>query len=138
MSLENAIHNVVSQLDTAGQIPDGSPVRNCVCFDHREPTDAKWKQLAAEHLRTAKHFEIHCWNEETEWIQLAMQFGELKQTNWKFGKVISGAVTPAFRKMLLEQPKPIDTDIYNKMTPFFNVFLDDHFDSSHYGTEVYL
>ena len=40
--------------------------------------------------------------------------------------------------MLLDLPKPTDTEIYNKMTPFFNVFLDNSFDSSHYGTEVYL
>ena len=40
--------------------------------------------------------------------------------------------------MLLDLPKPTDTEIYNKMTPFFNVFLDDNFDSSHYGTEIYL
>ena len=26
----------------------------------------------------------------------------------------------------------------NKMTPFFNVFLDDKFQSCHYGTELYL
>ena len=30
------------------------------------------------------------------------------------------------------------TEIYNKMTPFFNVFLDDKFQSCHYGTELYL
>ena len=40
--------------------------------------------------------------------------------------------------MLLGLPKPTDTEIYNKMTPFFNVFLDSNFDSSHYGTEIYL
>ena len=40
--------------------------------------------------------------------------------------------------MLLGMSKPQDTEIYNKMTPFFNVFLDDSFQSSHYGTEVYV
>lgn len=39
---------------------------------------------------------------------------------------------------LLGQPKPADTEIDNKMTPFFNVFLDDKFQSCHYGTELYL
>ena len=67
-----------------------------------------------------------------------MQYGELRQTKWVHGKVIAGSVTPEFTKMLLDLPKPTDTEIYNKMTPFFNVFLDNSFDSSHYGTEVYL
>ena len=40
--------------------------------------------------------------------------------------------------MLISQPKPTDAEIYNKMTPFFNVFLDDKFQSCHYGTELYL
>ena len=40
--------------------------------------------------------------------------------------------------MLLSQPKPTDTEIENKMTPFFNVFLDDKFQSCHYGTELYI
>lgn len=138
MNLENALHDAVMDLSVNPQTPDGALIRDSVYFGVTETTDARWKALAAEHLLTAKHFEIHCWNEETEWIALALQYGELKQTNWKYGKVIAGIVTPAFRKMLLELPKPSDTDIYNKMTPFFNVFLDDHFDSSHYGTEVYL
>ena len=80
----------------------------------------------SERLKTAKTFEIHCWNEEIEWIQVALQYGELRQTNWAHGKVIAGSVTPKFTKMLLGLPKPTDTEIYNKMTPFFNVFLDDN------------
>ena len=40
--------------------------------------------------------------------------------------------------MLLGMPKPQNTDLDNKMTPFFNVFLDSGFQSSHYGAEVYI
>ena len=41
--------------------------------------------------------------------------------------------------MILDMPKPTDVEIYNKMTPFFNIFLDDYdFQSSHYGTEIYI
>lgn len=48
-------------------------------------------------------------------------------------------MTPEFISMILEMPKPTDVEIYNKMTPFFNIFLDDtKFQSSHYGTEIYL
>ena len=137
-NLEKALSDAVIDLPVNPQTPDGISIRDSVYFDRSETTDAKWKSLAAEHLKAAMKFEIHCWNEEAEWIQLAMQYGELKQTDWQHGKVIVGMVTPTFAKMLLELPKPNDTDVYNKMTPFFNVFLDDHFDSSHYGTEVYL
>ena len=47
-------------------------------------------------------------------------------------------VTQEFADMLLNMPKPVDIEIYNKMTPFFNVFLDDRFQSCHYGTENYV
>ena len=47
-------------------------------------------------------------------------------------------MTPAFIDFLLSLPKPADTEIYNKMTPFFSLFLDTGFSSEHYGTELYL
>lgn len=50
---------------------------------------------------------------------------------------VTGTVTDEFREMLLGLPKPLDTEIYNKMTPFFQIFLDDDFQSCHYGTENY-
>ena len=80
-----------------------------IYFDRTEKDNSKWLELLKEALKTAKSFEIHCWN---------------------------GEVTPEFADMLLTMPKPQDTEIENKMTPFFNVFLDSGFQSSHYGTEV--
>lgn len=102
-----------------------------------EPTDHDWKDLIKVHLQSAKLFEIHCWTEEKEWIDLALRYGQFKG-DWAYGKVVSGEVTPDFVEMILNQPKPADTEIYNKMTPFFSIFLDNGFSSSHYGTEVYL
>lgn len=93
--------------------------------------------MITDALKTAKTFEIHCWNEETEEIALALQYGKLKDYDWAYGKVITGEVTPEFVEMLLSQPKPTDIEAANKMTPFFNVFLDDTFQSSHWGTEIY-
>ena len=90
-----------------------------------------------EALRGAKSFEIHCWNEEAELLELALQYGNLKDHDWMYGKIVIGKVTPQFIDMLLGLKKPEDTEIYNKMTPFFNVFLDDIFQSCHYGTENY-
>lgn len=51
--------------------------------------------------------------------------------------MITGKVTPEFAEMLLNTPKPVDIEIYNKMTPFFSIFLDNGFSSEHYGTELY-
>ena len=67
----------------------------------------------------AKSFEIHCWSEETDWIDAALQYGEEKETEWSYGKVITGKVTSGFIEMLLNLLKPADIEIYNKMTLFF-------------------
>lgn len=136
--LEGTLTDLIGEMTVNPAAPTDAAERQAVYFDRSETEDTKWKSLIAERLKLAKTFEIHCWNEESEWIQLALQYGELKQTNWMHGKVIVGTVTTAFAEMLLGLPKPTDTEIYNKMTPFFNVFLDNNFDSSHYGTEVYL
>ena len=66
----------------------------------------------------------------------ALAFGREKETDWQWGRVVEGPVTPEFARWLLELPKPADTEVYNKMTPFFSIFLDNGFYSSHYGTEL--
>ncbi len=104
---------------------------------NRYVTNDKWKELIEPHLRKSKSFEIHCWNEEAEIIRQALAFGQIKETGWQYGKVIRGEVTTAFIQYILSTGKPVDTEIYNKMTPFFSIFLDDGFSSEHYGTELY-
>lgn len=74
---------------------------------------------------------------EQEWIDRALQYGKLLKSNWQWGKIIVGEVTPAFIEMVLGIPKPTDTELFNKMTPFFCIFLDDIFCSEHYGMELY-
>lgn len=135
---ERALTEEVLSLNPSPHEPSEDIEKELITFDREETGNGKWKALLAEHLITAKTFEIHCWNEETEWIDLALQYGYLKESDWQHGKIIAGSVTPEFTSMLLDLPKPTDTEIYNKMTPFFNVFLDDDFSSSHYGTEVYI
>ena len=107
-----------------------------IYFDKTEMDNSKWLELLKEALKNAKTFEIHCWNGEDEWIAVALRYGKIKESDWTYGKMITGEVTPEFADMLLTMPKPQDTEIENKMTPFFNVFLDSGFQSSHYGTEV--
>ena len=87
-------------------------------------------------LQTAHTFEIHCWNKESKWIALALHYGEKKQTDWAGGTVIYENKTPKFIAMLLRLEKPVDTEIYNKMTPFFSIFFDNGFSSEHYGIEL--
>ena len=136
--LEKVVSGLVADLKPAPEVPAGAdPFNKSMTFDRSEKDNSKWIELISGYLATAKTFEIHCWNEETEWIGLALQYGKLKDDDWKYGKIIAGTVTPQFVQMLLNLPKPTDTEIENKMTPFFNVFLDDSFQSCHYGTENY-
>lgn len=105
-------------------------------IDTSSASNAEWREIMAEKLRSASHFEIHCWNEEPEEIKMALQYGVLKESHWAYGKVIAGEVTAGFVNYLLSLPKPTDNEIYNKMTPFFSIFLDNGFSSEHYGTEL--
>lgn len=135
--LKNALSEQIMNLKPA-PIPDEPVEMEEVYFDRTEPDNSRWLALIREYIKTAKSFEIHCWNEEAEWIELALRYGTLKEDDWKHGKIVTGPVTPEFTQMLLNMPKPTDTELENKMTPFFNVFLDDSFQSCHYGTEVYM
>lgn len=134
--LEQALLNLVSDLKPAAA-PVGTVEFQEVYLDRAERDDARWKSLLNCYLQKAERFEIHCWNEETEWIQLALRYGTLKETDWSYGKIVTGVITPEFKEMLLKLPKPVDTELYNKMTPFFQIFLDEEFQSCHYGTENY-
>lgn len=135
--LENALSELVMDLKPASEVPDNAVLLESRNFDRSEKDNTGWIDLISPYLTTAKLFEIHCWNEETEWIKLALRYGKLKDDEWKHGKIITGDVTPQFAKMLLSLPKPLDVEFDNKMTPFFNVSLDDNFQSCHYGTENY-
>lgn len=105
-------------------------------IDYTSTTNEEWKKIISVKLKSASSFEIHCWNEEQTEIEMALQYGRIKETDWYYGKVIAGAVTKGFADYLLSLPKPADTEAYNKMTPFFSIFLDNGFSSEHYGTEL--
>lgn len=134
--LKKALSEAIIDLKPA-LIPAEPVEFEMVTLDRSEADNSKWLSYITAALEGAKNFEIHCWNEETEWIELALQYGKLKDDDWRHGKIITGDVTPEFVRMLLSQPKPADIEVENKMTPFFNVFLDHRFQSCHYGTELY-
>ena len=136
--IESTLTGLIADLKPASDEPVESKLTESVYFDYSEKDNTCFLALLTDALKNAKNFEIHCLNEETEWIELALKYGKLKESDWTYGKIITGEVTPAFVQMLLSQPKPTDIEIETKMTPFFNVFLDDTFQSCHYGTELYL
>ena len=105
-------------------------------IDLSSATNEEWKTIVSEKLKSAGRFEIHCWNEEEKEIEMALRYGRLKETGWSYGKVIEGKVTEKMADFLLSLPKPTDTEGYNKMTPFFSIFLENGFSSEHYGTEL--
>lgn len=136
--LEQVLGNLLSELEPAPEPPAQAISMEMINFGLEEDDYVQWRELISKHIKNAKHFEIHCWNEETEWIELALQYGKLKDDNWQYGKIIEGPITKEFIHLILDMPKPTDADIHNKMTPFFNIFLDDTFQSCHYGTENYV
>jgi len=135
--IEKVLSRLVAELKPADEAPVDVVPFESTTFDFSEQDNSKWINLISGYLTTAKVFEIHCWNEEPEWTKLALQYGKLKDDDWKYGKIITGTVTPQFVQMLLSLPKPTNIEFENKMTPFFNIFLDDNFQSCHYGTENY-
>ena len=119
--LKNALSRTMMNLKPA-TISETPPQFEMVTLDKSEQDNHKWLSYVAAALNSAKSFEIHCWNEESMWIELALRYGKLKDDDWRYGKIITGDVTPEFVQMLLSQPKPTDIELENKMTPFFNVF----------------
>lgn len=108
-----------------------------IYFDRTVTTNDEWKQAIRDHAKIATGFEIHCWNTETDIIALAQKFGTDTIADGSQCTVIRGRVTPALLEMLTSQPKPQDTAVYNKMTPFSSIFFNNGFSSEHYGTELY-
>ena len=135
-SLESALTDLISDLKP---VPADVVPMECetLTLYGTETTNAVWRQWMEAALAEAKNFEIHCWKEEADWIRCALNYGTVKPSDWKYGTIVEGPVTPDFTRMLLTEPKPTDREIYNKMTPFFSIFLDNGYESAHYGTELY-
>lgn len=70
--IESALTEAAFSLTTSPHEPSEDIEKELITFDREETGNGKWKALPTEHLKMAKTFEIHCWNEETEWIELAL------------------------------------------------------------------
>lgn len=97
-----------------------------------------WKKLISKFAIVGLKFEIHCWREETEAMKAALAFGKERLTDWELGTIIEGVIDDNFLDMLHHTTKPLDTKLYNKMTPFFSIFFENGFSSEHYGMEYHI
>lgn len=95
-----------------------------------------WNDIVRACAVIGDPFEIHCWSDEKAEIQAALKYGHKETSSWSDGTVIRGKITREFLTFLTEAAKPTDTDIYNKMTPFFTIFFGNRLHSEHYGTEI--
>lgn len=95
-----------------------------------------WNDLVRACAVNGEIFEIHCWSDEKNEIQAALKYGHKVTSSWTGGTVIRGRITKEFLSFLTEAKKPTETEIYNKMTPFFSIFFAGKFYSEHYGTEI--
>ena len=121
----------------ANEIPPEKTSPELLFLDLNEDCSGQcWNALVERALKRAETFEIHCWSEEKVWIEAALTYGATKESDWAYGTVVTGPVTPAFCRMILCQPQAERTGSERKWTPFFNLILDDILFSSHYGTEV--
>ena len=95
-----------------------------------------WNDLVRACAVIGDTFEIHCWSDEKAEVMAALKFGQKVNNSWSGGTVIKGRITKEFISYLTESSKPTDTDIYNKMTPFFTIMFGKRLHSEHYGTEI--
>ena len=107
-----------------------------ILVGHNYPNKKWWNDIIKACAVVGDVFEIHCWSDERTEINAALQFGHKVTSTWLGGTVIRGQITKEFLSFLTESGKPQDTDIYNKMTPFFTIILGNKLHSEHYGTEI--
>lgn len=97
-----------------------------------------WKELFKHYVQKGKKFEIRCWDEEKESIVLISKFGTVEKSKTTKEIIISGEITNDFIELILNEEMPKDQNIYNKMTQFFTINIDEAYSSCHYGTEIYI
>ena len=107
-----------------------------ILVDRRCMDKKWWNEIVRACAVVGDPFEIHCWSDESAEVKAALQFGHKVTSTWRDGTVIQGRITKEFLSYLTESRKPEDTEIYNKMTPFFTIIFGNKLHSEHYGTEI--
>ncbi len=98
-----------------------------------------WKEVIKSFVKENAKMQIRCWNEESDEIKQALRYGVSHIEGYE--TCIDGLVCSDFLHELLHTAEPKDKTIYNKMTRYFTIMVTDGkrvFESSHYGTELYL
>ncbi len=75
---EKVLIDLISDLKPAPYTPNEIAEHEYIELDRTEKDNSKWLTYITDALETANTFEIHCWNEETEWIEFALCYGKLK------------------------------------------------------------
>jgi len=104
--LEKTLTELIMDLKPAPEVPADTILFESVNYDRSEHDNTKWIELITGYLNTAKTFEIHCWNEEPEWIESALRYGELKNDDWKYGKIITGNIPYRLNASTLSYKSP--------------------------------
>lgn len=97
-----------------------------------------WKELFLHYASKGESFEIRCWDEELESIDLISKYGTVQKSQTTKEIIITGYITNQFIDLIIKEEMPKDQNIYNKMTQFFTISIDKSFESAHYGTEIYI
>ncbi len=132
--MAQALQEAAAQLEPVQSTPQDPQAQSAAWIALTAKDAAVWKKRIGAALKRARTFELHCWREEEAQIVRALRYGQVKrQTQWPYGVIVTGPVTPAFSSMIVET-KAEDPD---HLTPFFGIFLDRHFSSGHYGLEIW-
>lgn len=97
-----------------------------------------WKNLFIHYASKGETFEIRCWDEEIDTINLIKKFGTVEKSKTTKEIIITGYITNKFIDFIVKEEMPKEQNIYNKMTQFFTINIDKAFSSCHYGTEIYI
>ena len=71
--LQKKLSDMINSLEPVPYQPMQLVEFETITFENTEKDFLKWKALVTKHINTAKKFEIHCWAEETEEINIALQ-----------------------------------------------------------------
>lgn len=97
-----------------------------------------WRELLRIYAKPGEYFEIHCWSDEKNEFMLAEEFGEPACYSLPDMKIVYGTMTERMISYLLYGRKPVNSQCYNKMVPFYTIRVGNHFSSEKYGTEMIL
>ncbi|WP_370782014.1 hypothetical protein [Eubacterium ventriosum] len=100
-----------------------------------------WKKIMRHFISINNNFEIRCWNEEEEEIKQALMYGSIFQDCSTTETSIRGNINEDMLNELINAPEPTDKCIYNKMTKYFTINIQNdmcNICSGHYGTELYI